>query len=142
MITIKLWKGIKRHIVVLYDSIENMPIFLFSRMQKYQMIENNIGSNIGDFDKHFEATIEFLKHDKTDKAIRELANLRHLFWHGLNEVDPSHLSFCCMVHSINGEEIQDYSEDALEKMRKKLSDIGLTQKLLAEQAVKKKSMMN
>lgn len=144
MIIIELKKHLlaKRHSVTLYDSIENLPIYLFSKMQKYQMIENGIGNNIGEFDKHFEATIDFLKHDKKDKAIKELSNIRHLFFHSLNEVDPSHMAFCCMVHSINGEEIKDYSEESLEKIRKRLSSIGLTQKLLAEQAVKKKSMTN
>ena len=132
----------KKHIVELYDSIENLPIYLFSKMQKYQMIESGIGSNIGEFDKHFESAIEFLKHDKKDKAIKELANIRHLFYHSLNEVDPSHLSFCCMVYSIDGKIIKDYSEESLEKIRKRLSDIGMTQKLLAEQVVKKKFMTN
>jgi hypothetical protein len=111
-------------------------------MQKYQLIENGIGSNIGEFDRHFKSTIDFLKHDNRDKAIKELSNLRHLFYHSLNEVDPSHMSFCCMVHSIDGKEIIDYSDESLKKMCKRLSDIGLTQKLLAEQAVKKKSMTN
>ncbi len=118
-ITLKKHLLAKRHVVTLYDSIENLPIHLFSKMQKYQIIENGIGSNIGEFDRHFEATIDFLKHDKKDKAIKELSNLRHLFFHSLNEVDPSHMSFCCMVHSIDGTEITDYSEASLEKLCKR-----------------------
>ncbi len=144
MIEVKLRKHplAKRHSVMLYDSIENLPIYLFSKMQKYHMIESGIGKNISEFDRHLEAATEYLNHDKKDKAIGELKNLRHLFYHTLNEVDPSHLAFCCMVHSIDGVEIQDYSEISLEKMRKQLSDLGLTQKIIAEQAVKKKYMTN
>lgn len=144
MITLKLKKHLlaKSHKVVLYDSIENLPIHLFSKMQKYQLIENGIGSNIGEFDKHFESIIDFLKHDKKDKAIKEFGNLRHLFFHALNEIDPSHMSFCCMVYSVDGKKITDYSDESLEKLCKQLSDIGLTEKLLAEQVVKKKSMTN
>ena len=142
MIEVKIKKGLRTHKISLYDSIENMPIVLFSKMQKYQMVESGIGANIGDFDNHFENVIEFLKHDKKDKAIKELGNIRHLFWHSLNEVDPSHLSFCCLVHSINGAEITDYSESSLEKIREKLSEIGFTQKLIRENDLKKKSMMN
>ena len=144
MITIKLKKHLlsKSHTVVLYDSIDNLPIHLFSKMQKYQLIENGIGSNISEFDKHFEDTIDYLNHDKKDKAIKELRNLRHLFFHSLNEINPSHLSFCCMVYSIDGKQIVDYSEESLKRLCKQLSTIGLTQRLLAEQAVKKKSMTN
>jgi len=144
MITIELKKHLlaKKHSVVLYDSIENLPIYLFSKMQKFQMIESGIGKNITEFDKHLRQAIEYLKHEKKDKAIGELKNLRHLFYHTLNEVDPSHMAFCCMVHSIDGHEIKDYSDTSLEKMRKQLSDYGLTQKIIANQAVKKKSMRN
>lgn len=132
----------KSHTVILYDSIENLPMDQFSKMQKYHMIENGIGKDISGFDKHFESTTEFLKHDKKDKAIGELKNIRHLFWHLLNEVDPSQLAFCCMIHSIDGIEITDYSDTSLQIMRDKLSDYGLTQKIIADQAVKKNSMRN
>ena len=141
-ITLKKHLLAKKHKVILYDNIENMPIVLFSKMQKYQMVESGIGATIGDFDNHFENVIEFLKHDKKDKAIKEMGNIRHLFWHSLNEVDPSHLAFCCLIYSIDGKEIVDYSENSLEKIREKLSEIGLTQKLIRENDLKKKSMMN
>ena len=135
-------KGLRKHTIRLYDSIANLPIVLFSKIQKYQLIEQGIGSTIGDFDKHFEQAINFLKHDEKDKTVKELSNIRHLFWHGLNEVNPSHLGFCCLVQSINGKEITDYSDKSLEEIKKKLSDIGLTQKLLQEFDLKKKSMTN
>ena len=57
-------------------------------------------------------------------------------------MDPSQLAFCCMVHSINGEEIKDYSESSMEKIQARLSEIGLTQKLVRENELKKKSMTN
>lgn len=139
---ITIRKGLRKHTISLYDSIENLPITLFSKVQKYQLMEQGIGSTIADFDKHFEMIIEFLKHDKKDKAIKELSNIRHLFWHSLNEVNPSHLAFCCFVHSINGKEITDYSENSLIKTKQKLSDIGLTQKLIQDLDVKKKSTKN
>ncbi len=139
---ITIRKGLKRHTIRLYDSIENLPITLFSKVQKYQLVEQGIGSTIADFDRHFEMIVEFMKHDKKDKAIKELINVRHLFWHSLNEVNPAHLGFCCFVNSINGKEITDYSENSLGKIKEKLSDIGLTQKLIQEFDVKKKSMKN
>lgn len=139
---ITIRKGLKKHVIRLYDSIENLPINLFSKVQKYQLMEQGIGSTIADFDRHFEMIIEFLKHDKKDKAIKELGNVRHLFWHSLNEVNPAHLGFCCFVHSIDGKEITDYSENSLIKLKEKLSDIGLTQKLIQELDLKKKSKKN
>lgn len=139
-ITIK--KGLRRHVIMMYDSIEDLPITLFSKVQKYQLVEQGIGSTIGDFDEHFEALVEFVKHDKKDKVVKELSNLRHLFWHSLNEINPSHLGFCCLVQSINGKEITDYSEESLKRIKEKLSEIGLTQKILKDNDLKKKSMIN
>lgn len=141
-VTIKKHLLAKTHSMLLYDSINNLPAHQFSKMQKYQMIERGIGSNISEFDVHLEKVSEFLKHNETNKAIQELKNMRQLFWHTLNEVDPSHLAFCCQIHSIDGEIITDYSEKSLEDMRKRLSDYGLTQKIIAEQAVKKNSKKN
>lgn len=106
------------------------------------MIERGIGSNLAEFDVRLEKASEFIKHDEKNKTIQELKNMRQLFWHILNEVDPSHLAFCCQIHSIDGEIITDYSEQSLEDMRKRLSDYGLTQKIIAEQAVKKNSKKN
>ncbi len=139
MIEFKLKRHLlaKSHTVVLFDSIENMPIHLFSKMQKYQMIESGIGKNMDEFDRHFETTIKYLKHDKKDKAIGQLKIMRHLFNHNMSEVDPSHLAFCCTVFSIDGEEITDHSEQSLEKIRKRLSKMGLTSKILADKAEKK-----
>jgi len=133
---------INNQVVSMYDGIENMPIVLFSKMQKYQMIESGVGATIGDFDDHFENAIGFLKHDKRDKAIKELSNIRHLFWHTLNEVDPSQMAFCCLVNSIDGEKIKDYSENSIQKIRERLSDMGFTQMMIRESELKKKSMTN
>lgn len=144
MIEVKVKKHLiaKTHSVLLYDSINNLPMDQFSKMQKYQLIESGIGSNISEFDQHFDKVAELLKHDEKNKAIQELKNMRQLFWHNMQEVDPSQLAFCCMIHSIDGEMITDYSEGSLEVMRKRLSDYGLTQKMVAEQAVKKNSKKN
>lgn len=137
-ITLKKHLLAEPHIVILYDSIENLPIHQFSKMQKYHMIQGGVGKNLSEFDNHFESVIEFLKHDKKDKAIGELKNMRLLFWHILNEEDPSHLAFCCMVQSIDNKPIVDYSEKSLEDIRKRLSGYGLTQKIMSEQGGKKK----
>lgn len=141
-VTFKKHLVAKKHSVLLYDSITDLPVHQFSKMQKYQLIESGIGSNIAEFDSHLDKATEFLKHDQKDKAIQELKNMRQLFWHNMQEVDPSHLAFCCLIHSIDGEIITDYSEKSLEDMRKQLSDYGLTQKIIAEQAVKKNSKTN
>jgi hypothetical protein len=55
-----------------------------------------------------------------------LDNLRVLIYNIINEVDPGSLAFACMVHSINGVEVTDLSDENLKKIVKELSEKGLT----------------
>jgi len=65
-----------------------------------------------------------------DKCKAELQNFRILVYNIQNEINVEHLSFACLIHSVDGEEHEDLSEDALEKLLSDLSKRGLTQELL------------
>lgn len=140
MIEIKVRKFLKVHRVELYDNIEQIPIRNLNKLQKYQLITSGIGSTIGEFDSHFERLSQLIAGDSKSKAMTELANVRHLFWHLLNEISPDSLAFACMVYSINGQEVTDISDPGIEKTAAQLLDMGITQKLLRDKSreVKKK----
>jgi len=122
----ELKKGFKKTVIKMYDNIDQLPIRRFNKANKYWMLHDNIGSSISDFDEKHYSKLALLAGDK-EKCMAELANLRIMIYNIMNEVNVEHLSFACLIHSIDGKEQNDLSEDALNVVLKKLSDCGLTQ---------------
>ena len=122
-------KGIKRTILKIYDDINQLPVTRFMLANKYWMLNDAIGSDIGDFDKNHYSKFSLIAGDK-EKTLKELANFRILVYNIMNEVNVQHLSFACLVHSINGCEVTDLSESNLKAILSDLSNKGLTQDVL------------
>jgi hypothetical protein len=99
------------------------------------MLHDNIGSSIEDFDKNHYSKFLILSEEK-EKMLKQLENFRILVYNIMNEVNVLHLSFACMVHSVNGEEVKDLGEDNLRKLLKRLSDLGLTEETLKKKQLK------
>ena len=129
MIDITLRKGLKRSTVKLYDNIDQLPIERFNKANKYWMLHDNIGSSISDFDEKHYSKLMLFAGDK-DKCKAELNNLRIMVYNIQQEINVEHLSFACLIHSIDGKEQTDLSEDALNVLLKRMSDWGLTQEAL------------
>ena len=129
MIEVSFRKGVSKTTLKIYDDIDQLPIERFNKANKYWMLHDNIGSSIADFDANHFNKIALLAGD-ADKCKAELQNFRILVYNIQNEINVGHLSFACLIHSVDGVEVNDLSEDALELLLKKLSDKGLTQELL------------
>lgn len=135
MTEIILKKGVRRTKVLLYDDIEQMPIDRYNKLNKYWMLQDSIGSSIGDFDKNHYSKLLMLLDDKK-KLQKQLENFRILVYNIMTEVNVEHLSFACMIHSINGEELTDLSQEGLKGTLSRLSKLGLTQELLKKKSKK------
>lgn len=135
MIDITWRKGLVKTTIKLYDDIDQLPIERFNKANKYWMLHDNIGSNIHDFDANHFNKLALLAGDK-QKCIAELNNFRILVFNIQNEVNVEHLSFACLVHSINGKEMDDLSDGGLKLVLKDLSDKGLTQEMLKKKLLK------
>ena len=66
----------------------------------------------------------------TEKLKKLLDNMRVLIHNIINEVDPESLSFACLIHSIDGVEVTDLSDENLKRIIKLLSEKGLTNDVL------------
>ena len=130
-LTIK--KGVKRTRVMMYDDIDQMPITRFMLANKYWMLHDSIGSSIEDFDHNHYPKFTLIAGDK-DKTLKELANFRILVYNIMNEINVQHLSFACMIHSVNDKEVTDFSENNLKSILAELSKQGLTQSLLKKKS--------
>ena len=128
MIELTWRKGLAKTTVKLYDDIDQLPVGRFNKINKYWMLHDNIGSSIADFDLNHFNKLALLAGDK-EKTVAELNNFRILVYNIQNEVNVEHLSFACLVHSINGEVQDDMGEESLRRILQTLSDKGLTQEV-------------
>lgn len=128
------------HEIKFFVSSEVLPIKRFQRFNKYLMIDNDVGSTFEDYDKRTLKLVEFLRKDMKDEAIKELMNRRQMVFNAFEEYSPRNLALAIMVYSIDGQVVEDYSEENLERILKKLDEWGYSQAKLEENLteVKKK----
>mgnify|MGYP003313625686 CR=1 FL=1 len=109
MVTVKIGK----HIVEMYDTIEELPIVRFHKYQKLLLVDAGIGSDIAAFDQRIEKTRRFLMAGKPEQAQKELENMRQAVFLIQSAINTKHLSFACLVFAIDGVKYTDLSDDGL-----------------------------
>lgn len=120
MKTINFKNGITAKV---YDSIDEMPIINFQKYNKYLLIDAGLGSDIDSVDEHIVAVAKYISKGDKVKAVQELQNLRQNLHLITNELSPRYLAFAALIYSINGKEIQDYSDEGLKDTLKKLTTV-------------------
>lgn len=114
---------INKKIVRVYDSIDEMPIINFQKYNKYLLIDSGIGSDADDIDAHIIKIAKFIKANNSKKALQELQNMRQNMYMVNSEISPKYLAFAALIHSIDGKEVNDLSDDGLKKLLQDLKDI-------------------
>ena len=135
--TIMKTEQIGKHVVKIYDSIEEMPIVRFHRYNKMLLIDSGIGSDLQDINVHIEKAIKLIAVDQA-LAVTELRNMQQSI-HLINEtINPKHLAFSVLVAEIDGKPVTDLSDDGLQETLHKLQETpkGLIDRLI--DSVKKK----
>ena len=129
-----------RHEIEVFDSIQNLPILRFQKFNKYQMIDNEIGSDFGDYDKRTEKTLAFLQKGMVKEAIQELNNRRQTVFNAYNEYTARGKCFAVLVKRIDDKHYTDYAPDDLDRILEHLNKIGFDVETMvtALVAVKKK----
>lgn len=93
--------------VVLYDSIDEMPIANFQKYNKYLLIDAGIGSTVDDVDGHIVKIAKFIKSGDQKKAMQELQNLRQNLYMISENISPKFMSFASLVKSVDGREVDN-----------------------------------
>jgi hypothetical protein len=138
MITIKT----ESLIIELYSSIKELPITRYKLMQQYLIQDSGIGSSITDIDTHLSKTILLLQNSKLEEAKEELANLRYNFFSILSGLDFKCRAFSCLIKTINGESVSDFSPEGLTKITDKISILTTEDVSDNWEKVKKKLILN
>ena len=66
---------------------------------------------------------KFIKANNNKKALQELQNMRQNMYMVNSEISPKYLAFAALIHSIDGKEVNDLSDDGLKKLLQDLKDI-------------------
>lgn len=136
MITIKLTKFPLRSIEFkLFENIDDLPAENYSYFNKYLLIDSGIGSDFAEIDGLHLSTLNTLIRDP-QKLAGAIQNLRSLVFNIINGVNVKHAAFGCLIHSVGGEQITDFSIEALKATIQKLSRYGLTDEVLKKKLLK------
>lgn len=127
------------HSVELYASIEELPIVRFHKYNKCLLVDAGVGSDLSAFDAHIERVARYIKANKREEAAKEMENMRQNLYLIIQGLNPQHMAFACLVAKIDGEQQDDLSDEALQKVLTLLG--GTAQKDITAQteAVKKKN---
>ena len=131
-------KEFNGHKVLIYDSIDELPIQRFHKYNRYLLVDAGIGSEIADFDSHIERVVRYIRKGDNENAGKELENLRQSVFMIMAGQSTKHLSFACLVKSIDGEEKTDLSPEGLEKVLELIGGTPRQELREAFESVKKK----
>lgn len=126
-------KGLTKTKVLLYSDIDQLSAERFSKVNKYWMLHDELGGSFDDIDK-IHITRLLLAVNDPEKMKGLIDNLRVLIHNIVNDINPESLSFACLIHSIDGVELTDLSDENLRKIIKYLSDRGLTMSTVKKKA--------
>lgn len=134
MRTVKL----KGHNVLLYTSIEELPVVRFHKYNKCLLLDAGIGSDMTALDGHIERVVQFIRQNKREEAGTEMENLRQSVYMMMQEMSPKMMAFACLVKEIDGEAADDLSDEGLQRIVGMLGDVPVREMTAQMDAVKKK----
>ena len=114
---------VNKKVVRVYDSIDEMPIVNFQKYNKYLLIDSGIGSDADDIDAHIVKIAKYIKSNNNRKALQELQNMRQNIYMVNSEISPKYLAFAALIHSVDGKEVNDLSDDGLKKLLQDLKEV-------------------
>lgn len=130
-----------KHEIELWDSIHNLPVLRFQRLNKYQMQSSEIGNTFDDYDQRTVKALQFIQKGMKDEAMQELENRRQTVYNALNDFTPVGRCFAILVKRIDSHDYsKGFAPDDLDRVLAHLERIGLGMDVTIEQLsqVKKK----
>ena len=127
-----------KHKVVLYNSIEELPMARFHKYNKMMLVDAGLGSDLNAVDGHIERAVAFIRNDRRQEAATELENMRQAIYLVMQQVSPRHLSFAVLVKSVDGMTCDDISDEGLQRVVDMLADVPVGDMTAEGEAVKKK----
>lgn len=120
------------NIIVLYDSIADLPIVRYRDFNKFLLMDAGIGSDMEDVMKHTSTMEKYAVSKQFEKLVKEFTNFRQNLIFLINGVSPKNSCFACLVKSINGDAYPDeLTQDDIDSIISELSNTRITYKKIA-----------
>lgn len=119
------------HTVELYDTLQELPAALESKMQGYLMQEIGVGGKPSDVFSHIRQAISMFDKNPTGAKV-ELENAYFAYQNAVEAYSPKNYGWACLVKSIDGRLVNDYGEESLKSNIVLLSGYGLTEEMISE----------
>lgn len=129
---------IGRHRVVIYNTIEELPMTRFHKYNKMLLVDAGLGSDMTAIDGHIERVVRFIRNDMREDAATEMENLRQTVYLLLQGMSPKHLAFAALVKEVDGKPCDDISDEGLQRVVELLGDVEVKDVTAESEAVKKK----
>ena len=126
------------HSVVMYDSIEELPIVRFQKYNKMLMLDAGLGSDLTAFDAKLARVSEFIKANDLTNASAEIDNVRQTLFNVQNGLTPHFMSLVPLMAEVDGEPLTDLSDENIAAVYDRLKDVTLKAYEGAASEVKKK----
>lgn len=112
-----------KHVIKLYDSVDELPIGAYQRYNKFLLIDAGIGSSVDDFDAHIVKLAKLIGNNEREKAMQELQNMRQNLFMVNSKVSPKYLAFAALVYSIDGKKVEAVSDDDYSELLAKIQEM-------------------
>ena len=112
-----------KHVIKLYDSVDELPIGAYQRYNKFLLIDAGIGSSIDDFDAHIVKLAKLIGNNEREKAAQELQNMRQNLYMINANISPKYMAFAALVYSIDGQKIEAVSDDDYGELLAKIQEM-------------------
>ena len=126
------------HKVVMYDSIEELPIVRFQKYNKMLMLDAGLGSDVSALDGHLARVSEYIKANDLTNAYAEIDNLRQTLFNVQNGLTPHFMSLIPLMAEVDGEPLTDLSDENIQVVYDRLKDVTMRAYEGAASEVKKK----
>ena len=126
------------HKVVMYDSIEELPIVRFQKYNKMLMLDAGLGSDVTALDGHLARVSEYIKAGDLTNAAGEIDNLRQSLFNVQNGLTPRFMSLIPLMAEVDGEPLTDLSDENIQAVYDRLKDVTMKAYEGAASEVKKK----
>ena len=126
----------------LYSGIDELTAERFHKFNLYTLIATGIGSDVTSLQNHITLIYQALNKKDYDRLKTLFENYHHSIHLITEQIDTQCVAFACLVHSINGDEITDISDENLIKISKRITkNVRRVEALQVLEEIKKKLKM-
>ena len=126
------------HRVVMYDSIEELPIVRFQKYNKMLLLDAGLGSDVAVLDAKLARVSEFMKAGDMQNAVAEIDNLRQTLFNVQNGLTPHFMSLIPLMAEVDGDPLPHLSDENIQAVYDRLKDVTMKAYEGAASEVKKK----